>query len=144
MAKVYGDRVIDVAVDIDPEVRFFGEEGDLYEILGNLIDNSYKYGDQRIEISASEFPAQTNSRNGFRFKIRNDGAPIPDALQQAVAGRGVRADQGQPGQGIGLAVVSEIVRSYDGKLEIGTRGGFTEVTIVIGGANVEINGVDSQ
>jgi len=134
MAKVYSDRSIDVTLDIAAEVRFFGEEGDLYEILGNLIDNAFKYGRDQIEISAKEFQSQTEARTGFEFLVRNDGEAIPESLHETVAGRGVRLDQSQPGQGIGLAVVSDIVRSYAGKLDIRSVDGMTEVIILIGEA----------
>ncbi len=132
MAKVYSDRDIDVSVDVEPAIRFFGEEGDLYEILGNLIDNAFKYGDKKIVVAATQTQSDAEIRSGIRFCISNDGAPIPESLIRQVASRGVRADQSRPGQGIGLAVVADIVKSYGGTLEIDCDSGLTRVVVSVG------------
>jgi signal transduction histidine kinase len=50
--------------------------------------------------------------------IEDDGQGITDDQYEAVLQRGVRADERVAGQGIGLAVVSELVASYRGQLQL--------------------------
>ena len=52
--KVYRDKHIVVTVEIDKSVVFRGDEGDLMEMLGNLLDNAFKWADQNIEIKAKQ------------------------------------------------------------------------------------------
>jgi two-component system sensor histidine kinase PhoQ len=54
------------------------------------------------------------------ISVADDGPGIPEDQTGAVLGRGVRAGQrgDVPGQGIGLAVVREIVALYRGTVEI--------------------------
>lgn len=137
MTKVYADRQLQLSVDVDPEIRFFGEEGDLYEILGNLIDNAFKYGDSKVLVQATETPTESENRTGLKVSISNDGLTIPDSLIRQVSSRGVRADQSRPGQGIGLAVVSDIVKSYGGTLDIRCDEGMTEVIVDVGAGATE-------
>ena len=55
--KVYIDKNIDSEIDIDPQLSLTIEENDLMELLGNLLDNAYKWADSLVRISATE---QTN------------------------------------------------------------------------------------
>ena len=50
--------------------------------------------------------------------VEDDGPGIPAERTQAVLARGVRIDEAHPGQGIGLAVVGELVAAYRGELEV--------------------------
>ena len=50
--------------------------------------------------------------------IEDDGPGIEAELREQVLNRGTRADELQPGQGIGLAMVQELVEAYQGRLVI--------------------------
>ena len=50
--------------------------------------------------------------------IDDDGPGIDENLREQVLNRGTRADEIQPGQGIGLAMVHELVGVYAGELRI--------------------------
>jgi len=52
LTKVYGDKRIATEVAVDAALRFRGDEGDLTELLGNLLDNAFKWGRARIRVSA--------------------------------------------------------------------------------------------
>jgi two-component system sensor histidine kinase PhoQ len=56
---------------------------------------------------------------GLELQVEDDGPGIPEGQRDAVLDRGVRADSTMPGQGIGLAVVRDIVTAYGGELRIG-------------------------
>lgn len=112
LRTAYRDRTIDVIQQIDPELRVRGDEGDLMEIFGNLLENAFKYTQARITIQASRVAA------GIEICIDDDGPGIPEHLREDVLHRGIRADEVQPGQGIGLSVVAELVSVYSGTLSI--------------------------
>ena len=82
------------------------------ELLGNLLDNAYKWSNGAVRISAS------NEAQQFALTVEDDGPGIPAAERGLVSNRGIRLDELRPGSGIGLAVVKEIVKAYRGELEI--------------------------
>jgi len=113
--KVYADRGIQCEIVIDDAVGFAGDQGDLMEALGNVLDNAYKWARGRVYVSASRDTAA-----GLVVKVEDDGPGVPAAQRTAVLQRGVRADEAVSGQGIGLAVVQDILRAYGGSLELET------------------------
>jgi two-component system sensor histidine kinase PhoQ len=125
MQKVYEEREIHFNLSVE-DCNFFGDERDLMEIMGNLVDNACKYGNGRVEIQAS------NSANGeqFLFRVDDDGPGIPRENRASVLQRGMRADTSEAGQGIGLAVVADIVDSYNGKIGI--------LESPLGGAQIQV------
>nr|WP_255537795.1 ATP-binding protein [Motiliproteus sp. SC1-56] len=105
---------------------FRGDERDLMEMLGNLIDNAFKYGDGHVQVTLTEDDRE------LRIRVENGGAPIAEDVQSQLLQRGTRADNQQPGQGIGLSVVRDIVGSYRGQLEVDTGSlGGAAFTLVI-------------
>ncbi|MEW5056147.1 MAG: ATP-binding protein [Cycloclasticus sp.] len=109
--KVYMDKQLTASVNVSTAIKFSAERGDLYELLGNLLDNAYKWADSAVSISVQE---QDNS--GIKIVIEDDGPGIPAEQLAAVLQRGIRADEAVNGQGIGLAVINELVRLYNGTL----------------------------
>jgi len=114
MEKVYFDKKVLSEYLSNDHCQFFGNEGDLMELLGNLIDNAYKYCEKKVRISLEQ------NHLGIQICIENDGAEIKASSREAVMKRGTRLDEKgmAQGQGIGLAVVMDIVRAYDATLEI--------------------------
>ena len=87
------------------------DEGDLMEILGNLLDNASKWCRREVRISV----ASTGQMSWL--VVDDDGAGFPPGAQELLR-RGVRADSRVEGQGIGLAVVAEIARAYEGEIRL--------------------------
>ena len=114
LLKVYSDRQYIVEVNIAPNLMFRGDEGDLMEILGNLLDNAFKWCRQRIQINADQQGGQLNIR------IEDDGPGMNPEQVRELMRRGVRADEAVPGHGIGLSIVHNIVMAYKGTLDIST------------------------
>jgi len=52
MEKIYSDKEINVQVALESKIEFFGDENDLMEILGNLLDNAYKHARRQIIVRA--------------------------------------------------------------------------------------------
>lgn len=98
--------------DIAADLRLRADQGDLYEIIGNLLDNAAKYGRGQVRISA----ARTQKK--LLLTVEDNGPGFPDQAENLLE-RGVRADSRTPGQGIGLASVAEIVKAYEGSIELG-------------------------
>ncbi len=112
--KVYFDKGIVAEIKTSGNPLFYGNEGDLMELAGNLLDNAYKYGAHRVLIQLIE------SAPDLLMIIENDGCAIAVEDRAQVLKRGARLDEkGQiSGHGIGLSVVMDIIKAYEGKLEI--------------------------
>ena len=126
LLKVHKDRQYILEVNVEPSLVFKGDEGYLMEILGNLLDNAFKWCKKRIVITADHKGKKLNIR------IEDDGPGMePEQVQQLLK-RGMRADENMPGHGIGLSIVHNIVRAYRGKLEIQrSELGGVAVTVVL-------------
>jgi two-component system sensor histidine kinase PhoQ len=124
--KVYRDKQIDVKTRIEDRLVFQGDEGDLMEVLGNLLDNAFKWAKQHIELEAFRKNQLLN------IHIRDDGPGMPDEMISALLQRGVRADQSTAGHGIGLSIVKSIVDACQGELRITQRPhGGSEVVVIL-------------
>ena len=111
LGKVYASKKIAFELRIAPNLRLRADEGDLYELLGNLLDNACKWAKSQVRLEAANYGRR------IQLTIEDDGngfGPEPDKLLE----RGVRADSQVPGQGIGLATVAELVKAYAGEIKL--------------------------
>jgi two-component system, OmpR family, sensor histidine kinase PhoQ len=118
--KVYADKSVDAQFDVDEFVEFYGDEGDLLEIIGNLVDNAYKWSGQQVRLSAKNCQGPTGSQQDFLLTVEDDGVGVAADMVRYVMQRGRRADSNIPGHGIGLSIVADIAQVYGGSLEITT------------------------
>ncbi|MCW8942507.1 MAG: ATP-binding protein [Gammaproteobacteria bacterium] len=126
LQKVYQDKAVNVVVDIEKHTTFKGDEGDLMEVLGNLLENAFKWAEQAIEIKAS------NDDGKCHIRIADDGPGVARSKIDDILKRGVRADESIAGHGIGLSIVQNIVDAYHGSLNITkSRSGGAEVVVVL-------------
>ncbi|PKM03730.1 MAG: two-component sensor histidine kinase, partial [Gammaproteobacteria bacterium HGW-Gammaproteobacteria-7] len=94
----------------------------LQELLGNLLENAFKWARSRVLLTVtSALPDKPTgaSRPGLHISVEDDGAGIAADKVDSVLQRGVRGDERVHGHGIGLAIVQDIVRAYDGQLRVG-------------------------
>ncbi|MFT4862890.1 MAG: two-component system sensor histidine kinase PhoQ [Pseudohongiellaceae bacterium] len=128
LRKVYIDSGIQAKVSVDESASFLGDERDLMEVLGNVIDNGFKYAESVVAVTVSHV---TGSTHTLSICVEDDGQGIAQDKREFVLQRGARADTLRQGQGIGLAVVVDIVSSYGGDVTIGT-------SETLGGAKVQL------
>lgn len=130
LAKVYAEKSLKIDLQVSSTSRFRGDERDLMELLGNLMENGCKYGRERVCVRAS------GSGEALELTVEDDGPGMEPALRERLLARGARADQTQPGQGIGLAVAADIVQSYGGQLTVDDSPlGGCHITVSFGGAS---------
>ncbi len=119
LEKVYASKGVLCEFEIEPDARFYGEKGDLQELLGNLLENAFKWARSRVLLTVRIGASATNRRPGLMLMVEDDGPGIPEEKIALVLQRGVRGDERVQGHGIGLAIVQDIVRSYRGELQVG-------------------------
>jgi two-component system sensor histidine kinase PhoQ len=119
LEKVYADKGVLCEFELDPEARFHGELGDLQELLGNLLENAFKWAKRRVLLTVQVLPAAGGRRPGVRIAVEDDGPGIPEESVEHILQRGVRGDERVQGHGIGLSIVQDIVAAYRGELEVG-------------------------
>lgn len=112
LGKVYRDKQVTVIVDVPAQARVPMEQGALLEMLGNLLENAYRLCLASVRISWVDDPGQT------LLCIEDDGPGVPVGQRERILKRGERLDRQHPGQGIGLAVVKDIIDSYDARLTL--------------------------
>jgi two-component system, OmpR family, sensor histidine kinase PhoQ len=118
LAKVYADKGVHVTLAMDATTTFHGDAGDLTEMLGNLLDNAFKWCRQQVRIAAQIMPPTGDGQALLEISVADDGPGIPDDLQARVLLRGARADENTPGHGLGLAMVQDTVALYHGTLSL--------------------------
>ncbi len=132
LQKVYADKAIAFDVDVAAELRFRGDEGDLLELLGNVLDNACKWCRAHVRVSA-KLSSETRT-DQLTLTIEDDGPGIDEADAQRVLQRGTRVDQTVPGHGIGLGVTRDIIDAYEGRIVIARSAlGGAAVTLVLPG-----------
>lgn len=87
---------------------------EMCRILGNLIDNA-------LDAPAGEAPkalcvALWEDVKGFHFAVENNGAPVPEEIQDSLFQRGFSTKG--PGRGMGLSIVQEILEQYGGQIDL--------------------------
>ncbi|MDH0648964.1 ATP-binding protein [Pseudomonas sp. GD03858] len=113
LAKVYRDKRVEVDLAIPALARVPMEQGALLELLGNLLENAYRLCLGQVRVSLHQSPGL------LELCVEDDGPGVPPDQRERILERGERLDRQHPGQGIGLAVVKDIIDSYDAELSLG-------------------------
>jgi two-component system sensor histidine kinase PhoQ len=111
--KVYRDKRVKVDFDIPAPGLIPMEQGALLEMLGNLLENAFRLCLQWVRVRLVVFD------NTLELWVEDDGPGVPPGQRERILQRGERLDRLNPGQGIGLAVVKDIIESYDAQLTLG-------------------------
>ncbi len=124
LAKVYADKDLAFAIDCPSELEWRIDEGDAFEMLGNILDNAAKWAKGRVAARI------WRDAGGLALRVDDDGPGFSDT--ESVRQLHVRADEQVPGHGVGLAVVNDLVASHGGELKLsGSDWGGARVDIVL-------------
>jgi signal transduction histidine kinase len=99
-------------VDVPPGDVIRGQQEDLEEMLGNLLDNACKWAKSRVKIQS------TQEDGAVVMTVDDDGSGLAASMRDLVLQRGVRADEAAPGSGLGLAIVRDLVELYEGTFSL--------------------------
>jgi len=116
LSKVYQHKSISFSTECTDNVRFFGDEGDFMEIMGNLLDNACKWTDDKVDVAVT-YRAKNESHH-LHLCISDNGPGVPLEKRESILKRGQRLDEMTEGQGIGLSVVAELVHQYGGSITV--------------------------
>lgn len=112
MTHIHADRGIAARVAVDDSLRVGVLPEDLDEIVGNIVDNAFKWAKNRVEISALKSGRTVN------LTISDDGPGIHDDLVAEAFQPGKRMDETVPGDGFGLTIVKELVELHGGQINL--------------------------
>jgi two-component system sensor histidine kinase PhoQ len=121
--KVYADKRLAITIDCPSDLSWRIDEGDAFEIFGNVLDNAAKWA--RHVVAVRVWP----EGDRLRIRVEDDGPGFADT--QSVLQLHVRLDERVPGHGVGLAVVNDLVASHQGELKLSRSAG-------LGGAQLDI------
>ncbi|PTM38724.1 sensor histidine kinase [Bosea sp. 124] len=102
--------------NVPPRARFRGEKQDFEEMLGNLLDNAFKWAEATVEVSLDKGQYDTPGR--VVLLIDDDGPGLPDEAMADVLKRGRRLDEATPGSGLGLSIVGDLAKLYGGEIAL--------------------------
>ncbi len=123
IAKLHKARDVRLNVTLQEDVLFFGDEGDWHELLGNLVDNAFKWASTTVWVSLDRCPGADAQRPGLILSVADDGPGLSAVDAQRITERGVRLDMQKPGHGLGLHIVKSIVEAYGAELTLSTHSG---------------------
>lgn len=118
LEKVYAAKGVICEFEIDPRARFHGEPGDLQELMGNLLENAFKWARSRVLLTVTLGATAPQRRPGLFLAVDDDGPGIAEDDVAKVLQRGVRGDERVQGHGIGLSIVQDLIRDYRGELHV--------------------------
>jgi two-component system sensor histidine kinase PhoQ len=130
LAKIYHAEQKKLEVNFTGKLTFKGDEADLLELLGNLLDNAYKAAKSTIRLTISQ------QNDTLTMCIEDDGIGIQPLQITKILERGVRADTYKAGHGVGLAIVRDLVESYQGELQITN-------SVLLGGAQFTLSFINA-
>lgn len=92
----------------------FGDRNRLRQVFVNVLDNAIKYSDAGDTVTVEAFDNGTQ----IEIVISDTGLGIDQQDLPRITQKFYKANMSRRGSGIGLAVVDEIIRLHDGRMEI--------------------------
>jgi len=128
LSKIYADRAITIQNWVEPSRYVACEPQDLDEMLGNILDNAYKWARGHIAVAARE------RASNVEIIVEDDGPGIAADRLAASLQAGRKLDESAPGHGFGLAITRELAELYGGALQLeGSTLGGLKVTVELPG-----------
>jgi sensor histidine kinase regulating citrate/malate metabolism len=121
-------KQIDLYVEVKSDLqKLTVEDWQLCKVLSNLVDNamtalSEKAEERKLEIDINE------DREHYLFTVSNNGNAIPKEHQENIFKRGFSTKK-ESGHGMGLAIVSDIVKENKGTISLSSTEEQTSFTV---------------
>jgi len=126
LEMMHPDKTVRLTTEIPADINCPVDRQDMLELLGNLLDNAYKWAHHDIMLSVSIIDSN------FHICIEDDGPGAdPDKINE-LSQRGVRLDEQIAGHGFGLAIAADMVNDYGGNISF-------QHSDELGGFSVDIN-----
>ncbi len=113
LPRMHRDRSVVMTVERTKGLRFQGEAQDLEELLGNLLDNAFKWARSQVRLSVAHDTG--GARSMVKLAIEDDGPGLTEAQCTEAMRRGRRLDESKPGSGLGLSIVADLADLYGGR-----------------------------
>ena len=110
--RLYDAKGIDVSVTGAGAAIFRGEQQDLEEMVGNLMENACKWAKADVVVTV------TDTADEMCILVDDDGPGLTEDERAGAMKRGVRLDETTPGTGLGLSIVTELAELHKGVLEL--------------------------
>ena len=111
---------------IAPNVRLYGDETNILQMITLLMDNAMKYSNEQGDILV-KLEQQQKGKHRFKLTFRNTVEEIAVGNHDEFFERFYRADESRStktgGHGIGLSVVKAIVQAHHGKVTAESKDG---------------------
>jgi two-component system sensor histidine kinase PhoQ len=108
LEKAYQEKGVEFKSTLPGSILIRMDESDCYEVMGNLLDNAFKYCQDKVHINFID-----TDDDEIELNIEDNGSGLDSLAIDRILNRGTRLDETNEGQGIGLAVVAELVKSYN-------------------------------
>ncbi len=125
LERINRDKGVTITLDCPNDLRFQGEQQDLEEMLGNLLDNACKWSKSTVHLIAAPAQSTPAGQRMLSITVEDDGKGLSTDQRAKIGKRGTRLDESTPGTGLGLSIVADIATTYRGaiKLDASPHGG---------------------
>lgn len=111
LQKIYSEKTVAFAWQHDGQPRVMIDREDMLELLGNVLDNAFKWCRSQVQLYISVHAA-------IEIVVEDDGPGSQASELVTLLQRGMRMDESKPGSGLGLAIVQDIVQHYHGQITL--------------------------
>jgi signal transduction histidine kinase len=118
VSSLSSDGAIAIDTSAVEPVQLSGDAGLLEQVVRNLVQNAVSHAQGTVRVSLSQVVGDLAV-----LTVDDDGPGVPPDRREEIFERFVRLDDSrdrvQGGVGLGLAIVSEIVRAHGGRIQVG-------------------------
>jgi len=121
LKNTYHRRTIDIKIDAYDRKFFVHANSLLQDIFENILANAVRHNlNSRVEI-VIRISHETSDKNYTKLEFLDNGIGIENSRKKAIFLRGSKQDYGLTGMGLGLSLVTKIIKNMDGKIWIEDR-----------------------
>lgn len=112
LSRLAKRRHIDLRYAFEKPVRVHIDTQDIQELVGNLLDNALRWAQHEVHLQL-QVADQT-----LRLTVSDDGPGMTEKECREAVQRGRRLDEQRSQSGLGLAIVSDLVTLYHGRMHL--------------------------